>query len=143
MTQILEMSAGDREELERLAKSGVEPHRRVMAAKGLLALAGGASVRATARALGSHQDTVRRWRDRFIESGTAGVGVVRCRPCRCCGGCGCAPRGGRALRPRPHCRCRPVGAVDLVAAQWGDSGGPVGDSLRCLLGLGGIRRASG
>ena len=76
MTQVLEMSAGDREELERLAKSGVEPHRRVMAAKGLLALAGGASVRATARALGSHQDTVRRWRDRFIESGAAGVGVV-------------------------------------------------------------------
>ena len=47
-----------------------------MAAKGLLALADGASVRATARALGSHQDTVRRWRDRFIESGAAGVGVV-------------------------------------------------------------------
>ena len=33
MTQVLEMSAGDREALERLAKSGVEPHRRVVTAR--------------------------------------------------------------------------------------------------------------
>lgn len=76
MTGVLDMSAGDRVELERLARSGVEPHRRVVAARGLLALADGASVRATARALGSHQDTVRRWRDRFAESGVSGVGAV-------------------------------------------------------------------
>ena len=55
------MSAGDREELERLARSGVGPHRRVVTAKTLLALADGASVRATAKALGSHEDTVQRW----------------------------------------------------------------------------------
>ncbi len=45
-------------------------------ARALLALADGASVRATARALGSHQDTVRRWRDRFAVSGVAGIGAV-------------------------------------------------------------------
>ena len=76
MTASLELSAGDREALERLARSKVEAHRRVVTAKGLLALADGASVRATARSLGVHQDTVRNWRNRFAETGAAGVGVV-------------------------------------------------------------------
>ena len=76
MTAVTEMSAGDREELERLARSGVEPYRRVMAAKGLLALADGASVRSTAKALGTSDATVRLWRTRFAEAGPAGVGVV-------------------------------------------------------------------
>ena len=57
-------------------RSGSEPHRRVVRAGALLALADGASVRSVARVLGSHQDTVRRWRDRFLESGPAGVGAV-------------------------------------------------------------------
>ena len=61
----LELSAGDREALERMARSGSEPHRRVVRAGALLALADGASVRSVARVLGSHQDSVRRWRDRF------------------------------------------------------------------------------
>ena len=76
MVGALELSAGDREALERMARSGSEPHRRVVRAGALLALADGASVRSVARALGSHQDTVRRWRDRFVESGPAGVGAV-------------------------------------------------------------------
>ena len=76
MAASLEMSVGEREELERLARSGVEAHRRVVTAKALLALADGASVRATARSLGVHQDTVRNWRNRFAQTGVAGVGVV-------------------------------------------------------------------
>ena len=76
MVTALELSAGDREALERMARSGSEPHRRVVRAGALLALADGASVRSVARGVGSHQDTVRGWRDRFLESGPAGVGVV-------------------------------------------------------------------
>ena len=76
MTHISEMSAGDREELERLARSGVEPYRRVVTAKALLALADGASPRVVAESLGVHQETVRRWRARFALTGAAGVGVV-------------------------------------------------------------------
>ena len=76
MSASLVLSVGEREALERLARSGVEAHRRVVTAKALLALADGASVRATAKALGSHEDTVRRWRDRFAQTGVAGVGVV-------------------------------------------------------------------
>ena len=59
-----------------MARSGSEPYRRVVRAGALLALADGASVRSVARDLGSHQDTVRRWRDRFLESGPDGVGAV-------------------------------------------------------------------
>ena len=66
----------DRGALERMARSGSEPHRRVVRAGALLALADGASVRSVARDLGSHQDSVRRWRDWFLESGPAGVGAV-------------------------------------------------------------------
>ena len=76
MVSALELSVSDREALERMARSGSEPHRRVVRAGALLALADGASVRSVARDLGSHQDSVRRWRDRFLESGPAGVGAV-------------------------------------------------------------------
>ena len=76
MVGVLELSVSDREALERMARSTSEPFRRVVRAGALLALADGASVRSVARGLGSHQDTVRRWRDRFMESGPAGVGAV-------------------------------------------------------------------
>lgn len=76
MVQVMEMSAGDREAVERLARSTTAPHRKVVQAKALLALADGASVRSTARSIGSHQDTVARWRDRFIELGPDGIGVI-------------------------------------------------------------------
>ena len=72
----LVLSAGDREALERIAGSGSEPHRRVVRAGALLALADGGSVRSVARGMGFHQDTVRGWRDRFLESGPGGVGAV-------------------------------------------------------------------
>ena len=41
--------------MERLTRSEVEPHRRVVTAKALLALADGPSVRATAKSSGSHE----------------------------------------------------------------------------------------
>jgi hypothetical protein len=76
MVQIMEMSASDRLAVERLARSTTAPHRKVVQANALLALADGASIRATARSIGSHQDTVARWRDRFIEDGVDGIGVI-------------------------------------------------------------------
>jgi transposase len=76
MIHVLEMSSADRVRVDRLARSSTEPHRKVVQAKALLALADGASVRSTARAIGSHQDTVTRWRDRFLEAGVDGVGVI-------------------------------------------------------------------
>jgi hypothetical protein len=52
------MSDADRVFLERLARSSVAPHRRVVQAKALLALADAASVRSTAAELGSYPNTV-------------------------------------------------------------------------------------
>lgn len=76
MVQIMEMSESDRSTVERLARSTVAPHRTVVQANALLALADGASVRSTARSIGAHQDTVARWRDRFFEQGVDGIGVI-------------------------------------------------------------------
>jgi transposase len=76
MVQLMEMSVADREAVEALARSMTAPHRKVVQAKALLALVDGASVRATARSIGSHQDTVARWRDRFFEQGVDGIGVI-------------------------------------------------------------------
>ena len=45
-------------------------------ARALLALADGGSVRGVAREMGAHQDTVRRWRDEFLERGVDKLGVV-------------------------------------------------------------------
>ena len=69
MLQVMEMTAADRESVERLARSTSAPHRKVVQAKALLRLADGVSVRSTAKAIGSHPDTVTRWRDRFVLSG--------------------------------------------------------------------------
>jgi transposase len=76
MVQVMEMSAEARVAVEALARSTSAPHRKVVQARALLALADGASVRSTARAIGSHQDTVTRWRDRFVAEGVAGIGVI-------------------------------------------------------------------
>ncbi len=70
------VSEKDRAGLERIARSGCEPWRRVRPARALLALADGGSVRGVAREMGAHQDTVRRWRDEFGSRGVAGLGVV-------------------------------------------------------------------
>jgi transposase len=76
MPTVLEMSEADREAVTVLARSSTEPHRVVVQAKALLALADGGSLRGTAREIGSHQDTVTRWRDRFIDKGVAGIGTI-------------------------------------------------------------------
>ncbi len=70
------VSEQDRAALERVARSGCEPWRRVRPARALLALADGGSVRGVARQMGAHQDTVRRWRDEFGSRGVDGLGVV-------------------------------------------------------------------
>jgi transposase len=76
MAVIIDMPARDRVELERLSCSTVASHRKVVAAKALLALADGSSVRSTAARLGSYPNTVTRWRDRYLAGGVAAVGVV-------------------------------------------------------------------
>src|ERR687897_796962 len=72
----MEMSIEARGAVEALARSSSAPHRKVVQAKALLALADGASVRSTARSIGSHPDTVTRWRDRFLAEGVDGIGVI-------------------------------------------------------------------
>jgi transposase len=76
MVSVVEMSEADRVELERLARSSVAPHRKVVQARALLALAEGMSVRSTAATLGSYPNTVTRWRDRYLAVGVGGVGVI-------------------------------------------------------------------
>ena len=76
MVQMMEMAVSDRLVVERLARSSSAPHRKVVQARALLALADGASVRSTAARLGTYPNTVTRWRDRFASSGVAGIGVI-------------------------------------------------------------------
>lgn len=64
-------------ELERMARSSVLPHRKVVQATALLALADGASLRSTAKVLRTYPNTVAAWRDRFVEAGVAGVAASR------------------------------------------------------------------
>jgi transposase len=59
-----------------MARSSVLPHRKVVQAKALLALADGASVRSTAKEFRTYPNTVAGWRDRFVEAGVDGVGVI-------------------------------------------------------------------
>ena len=70
------MSPEARRELEQMSRSSMSPHRKVVQAKALLALADGASVRSTAKEFRTYPNTVAAWRDRFLEAGVAGVGVI-------------------------------------------------------------------
>lgn len=76
MVQVMEVSPEARVELERMARSSRLPHRKVVQATALLELADGRSVRSTAKLLRTYPNTVAAWRDRFIEAGVAGVGVI-------------------------------------------------------------------
>jgi len=76
MVQVMEVSPEARVELERMARSSVLPHRKVVQAKALLALSDGQSVRSTATSLQTYPNTVAAWRDRFVEVGVEGVGVI-------------------------------------------------------------------
>ena len=72
----LVVSREQRGELERMARSGVLPHRVVCQAEALLLAADGVANEEIARRCGAAANTVRRWRERFGESGVAGVGRV-------------------------------------------------------------------
>lgn len=76
MVHIVEVTVEDWARLERLARSEVEPHRKVVQARALLMLADGGSVRGTARALGTWPNTVIRWRDKYAAGGVEAVGTI-------------------------------------------------------------------
>jgi len=59
-----------------MAASSLLPHRQVVQARALLWAGKGLANEEIARRSGVDSDTVRRWRSRFIERGTAGVGVI-------------------------------------------------------------------
>ena len=73
----LEMTGGQRVELERLARSHTAPTREVRQAKALLWAADGVSNAEIARRCVSTPKSVRRWRSRFAAEGTAAVGRIR------------------------------------------------------------------
>lgn len=72
----LEMSAGDRAELEVMAAATSLPVRQVRQAKGLLLAADGVANAEIARRCEVSTETVRAWRRRFATDGIAGVGKV-------------------------------------------------------------------
>jgi transposase len=72
----LPVSDAQRAELERMATSTSLPHRQVMQARGLLWASDGVANEEIARRCGVDSDTVRRWRSRFADHGTGGVGVI-------------------------------------------------------------------
>ena len=72
----LPVSAEQRVELSRMAGSTVLPHRQVVQARALLMAADGVANEQIARGCGVDSDTVRRWRARFAQTGTDGVGVI-------------------------------------------------------------------
>jgi transposase len=65
-----------RVELQRIARSTSQPHRRVTQAKALLWAAEGVPNEEIARRCAVDSDAVRRWRRRFLERGVDGVGVI-------------------------------------------------------------------
>lgn len=72
----LEMSGERRAVLERWSRSSVEPHRRVVQARGLLLAAEGVANEEIARRCETTPDTIRRWRARFSQVGVGGVGAI-------------------------------------------------------------------
>src|SRR3982750_2948746 len=72
----LVVSGEQRAELMRMAAASVLAHRQVVQARALLWAAEGVANEEIARRSGVDSDTVRRWRKRFADKGTAGVGVI-------------------------------------------------------------------
>jgi transposase len=72
----LEVSAEQRAALERMSRSTTLPHRQVKQAAALLMAADGVANEAIARSAGVDADAVRRWRQRFAETGVDGVGRI-------------------------------------------------------------------
>ena len=74
---VLEMSAGQREVHESLARSQSGAHREVVRAKALLMAADGLANTAIARALSVSPASVSAWRARFAEDGLVKFAQVR------------------------------------------------------------------
>jgi len=70
---LLQVSAEQREELERCAQSRTLPAGDVFRARLILCLADGLSYREIERRLGASAPTVSKWKSRFEESGMAGL----------------------------------------------------------------------
>jgi transposase len=73
----LEISVGQRELLESVARSQSGAHREVIRAKALLMAADGVANTAIAQALSVSPASVANWRARFAEEGLAKLGQVR------------------------------------------------------------------
>jgi transposase len=72
----LEMTAEQRSELERIARSSSRPHREVRHAKGLLLAADGVANATIAERVGVGRGTVLAWRARFEADGVERIGKV-------------------------------------------------------------------
>src|SRR5271156_5662900 len=72
----LPVSDAQRAELERMAASTSLPHRQVGQGRGLVWGSDGAANEGIARRCEGDSDPVGRWRSRFAEHGTSGVGVI-------------------------------------------------------------------
>jgi hypothetical protein len=73
----LELTEGQRDALEAMARSSSLPHRTVLQAKGLLLAAEGVANNEIARGCGVIANAVRRWRLKFAAEGVEGVGRIR------------------------------------------------------------------
>jgi transposase-like protein len=69
----IELDEQEREELERLERSLVAPHRAVVRARTVLLLAAGISVSAVAREVGRGRRIVRKWGVRFQKKRLRGL----------------------------------------------------------------------
>ena len=76
-TPALEISDGQREVLEVLARSHTAPHRQVQRAKALLLAAEGMANTRIGQQVAVSAATVQAWRARFVEDGVAKLGKVR------------------------------------------------------------------
>jgi transposase len=73
----LQITDGQRDVLDKLARSRTAPHREVTRARALLLAADGIAGTAVAARLGVSPATVASWRERFAEDGLAKLGKVR------------------------------------------------------------------
>ena len=76
-TAAMPLAEGQREVLEKLARSQTARHRDVQRARALLLAADGVANTRIGAALGVSATTVANWRARFAEDGLKGLGVVR------------------------------------------------------------------
>ena len=89
----IELTDEERSELEPMARGQVLPHRTVVRARVVLALADGKTVSAVARQVGRQRRIVRKWAERFVRKRLHGLQD--------------APRSGRPPRFSPSRRAAP------------------------------------